>query len=643
MLFGRLTFNDIPYKEPIVCFTFFLLFITFSLVIFYISYKNKWKYIWKNWLTSFDHKKIGIMYILLSILMLIRGFVDALMMRFQQFLSSNKIGSFLSSHHYNQVMTAHGVIMIIFMATPLLIGLMNFIIPLQIGSRDLAFPFLNSLSFWIFVSSFFLVNTSLFVGEFSNTGWSGYPPLSERYYNPGVGVDYWIWSIQLASISTTLSSINFIITILFMRAPFIKIMKMTVFTWTVLCSNILSLISFPILSSSVLLLTLDRYLGTYFFTNNMGGNPMMYINLFWAWGHPEVYILILPAFGIFSEVVSTFCKKQIFGYLSLVLATISITILSFLVWLHHFFTMGASANVNSIFGIMTMIIAIPTGIKIFNWIFTMYKGYITFSNPMLWTIAFIITFSIGGVAGIILSIPSLDYVLHNSLFLVAHFHTVIIGGVVFSCFAGLTYWFPKIFGIILDEFYGKISFSFWVIGFYVSFLPLYILGFMGMTRRLSQNIDYSFHVPLTFSFFGVILIFLGVVFQVIQILVSLKNRNYKNLDINDPWDGRTLEWYTLSPPPSYNFERFSKIKSSIDIFWEVKKNKKNISNNKNLKIKLHNGSCVGFLFSIFLFFLCFSFVWYIWWLSLLSFLFIFSIFVFLLLFYKDKYYYIKFK
>ncbi len=442
-MFGKLTLEAIPYHDPIIMGAVGAMILGGLALFAALTYFGKWKWLWTEWLTSVDHKKIGVMYIIVAMLMLLRGFADAIMMRMHMAAVSAGTEGFLPPHHYDQIFTAHGVIMIFFMAMPFMVGLMNIVVPLQIGARDVAYPFLNSLSFWLFVVGVALMNISLGVGEFAQTGWLAYPPLSGKQFSPGVGVDYWIWSLQISGIGTLLTGVNFFVTILKMRAPGMKMMQMPVFTWTALCTNVLIIISFPILTATVALLTLDRYLGTHFFTNEMGGNQMMYVNLIWAWGHPEVYILILPAFGIFSEVVATFCKKRLFGYTSLVWATAAITILSFIVWLHHFFTMGAGANVNAFFGIATMIISIPTGVKIFNWLFTMYRGRIQFSVPILWTLGFLVTFTLGGMTGVLLAVPGADFVLHNSLFLIAHFHNVIIGGVVFGYLAGFNYWFPK--------------------------------------------------------------------------------------------------------------------------------------------------------------------------------------------------------
>uniref|UniRef100_A0A3B0MNY0 Cytochrome bo(3) ubiquinol oxidase subunit 1 n=1 Tax=Arsenophonus endosymbiont of Trialeurodes vaporariorum TaxID=235567 RepID=A0A3B0MNY0_9GAMM len=500
-----------------------------------------------------------------------------------------------------------------------MVGLINLVVPLQIGARDVAFPFLNSLSLWLFVVGVILINLSLGVGEFAQTGWLTYPPLSGKEYNPGVGVDYWIWSLQISGIGTTLTGINFFATILRMRAPGMSMMKMPVFTWTALCTNVLIIAAFPILTVTIALLTLDRYLGTHFFTNDMGGNMMMYINLVWVWGHPEVYILVLPVFGVFSEVTATFCKKRLFGYTSLVWATIVITVMSFVVWLHHFFTMGCGANVNAFFGIATMIIAIPTGVKIFNWLFTMYHGRIEFKTPMLWTIGFIVTFSIGGMTGVLLAVPCANFVLHNSVFLIAHFHNVIIGGVVFGCFAGMIYWFPKAFGFTLNEKWGVRAFWFWISGFFIAFMPLYILGFMGMTRRLSQNIDPQYHPMLMVASLGAALIAIGILCQVIQIIVSILDR-HKNRDFSgDPWDGRTLEWSTSSPAPFYNFAKEPQI-DTRDAWWDMKE--KGIAYQQPTKyepIHMPQNTAAGIIISAFCLIFGFAMVWHMWWLAIIGF------------------------
>ncbi|MBC8951664.1 cytochrome o ubiquinol oxidase subunit I [Xenorhabdus sp. PB62.4] len=618
-MWGKLTLDAIPLHEPIIVVTLLGILLGGLAVAGSLTYFRKWKWLWSEWLTSVDHKKIGVMYIVVAMVMMVRGFADAIMMRGQQALASAGEAGFLPPHHYDQIFTAHGVIMIFFMAMPFVVGLMNIVVPLQIGARDVAFPFLNSLSFWLFVVGVALINISLGVGEFAQTGWLAYPPLSGLEYNSGVGVDYWIWSLQLSGVGTLLTGVNFFVTILRMRAPGMSMMKLPVFTWASLCTNVLIIAAFPILTVTIALLTLDRYLGTHFFTNDMGGNMMMYINLIWAWGHPEVYILVLPVFGIFSEVTATFSKKRLFGYTSLVWATIVITILSFIVWLHHFFTMGSGANVNAFFGIATMIISIPTGVKIFNWLFTMYRGRIEFKTPMLWTVGFLVTFSIGGMTGVLLAVPGANFVLHNSLFLIAHFHNVIIGGVVFGCFAGTTYWFPKAFGFTLNEKWGVRAFWFWITGFFVAFMPLYALGFMGMTRRLSQDINPEFHPLLVVAAGGVVLIALGILCQVIQFYVSIRDRN-QNLDLTgDPWGGRTLEWSTSSPPPFYNFAEVPHIQTR-DAWWDMKEKGTEYKRPaKYEEIHMPRNTGAGVIISAFCLVFGFAMIWHIWWMAIASF------------------------
>ena len=569
LIFGRLSLEALPLHEPILVGTFAMVVLGGLFVLAMMTKYKLWGPFWRDWVTSIDHKKIGIMYIVLGLVMLLRGFADAIMMRAQQAIAFGDDTGFLPPHHYDQIFTAHGVIMIFFVAMPLITGFMNYVVPLQIGARDVAFPFLNNFSFWMTTGGAVLVMMSLFIGEFARTGWLAYPPLSGLLASPGVGVDYYIWSLQVAGVGTTLSGINLIATIIKMRAPGMTMMKMPVFTWTSLCSNILIVASFPILTAALALLSLDRYAGTNFFTTDLGGNAMMYVNLIWIWGHPEVYILVLPAFGIFSEVVSTFSRKRLFGYASMVYATVVITILSYLVWLHHFFTMGSGASVNSFFGITTMIISIPTGAKIFNWLFTMYRGRIKFEVPMYWTVGFMVTFVIGGMTGVLLAVPPADFVLHNSLFLIAHFHNVIIGGVLFGLFAGIVFWFPKAFGYKLDPFWGKCSFWFWQIGFFFAFMPLYVLGLMGVTRRMSHFDDPSLQIWFQVAAFGALLIAAGIGCFLIQLVVSfLKREQLRDVD-GDPWNGRTLEWSTSSPPPQYNFA-FTPVVHDHDAWHDMK-------------------------------------------------------------------------
>lgn len=613
-IFGRLTLESFPIHEPIIVGTFAAVALGGAALLCAISYYRLWGYLWREWFTSVDHKKVGIMYMVLGVVMLLRGFADAVMMRGQQAIAFGASHGYLNAHHYDQIFTAHGVIMIFFVAMPLITGLMNYIIPLQIGARDVSFPFLNNLSFWMTASGAAVVMVSLFVGEFARTGWLAMPPLSGLDASPDTGVDYYIWALQVAGVGTTLSGINLIATIVKMRAPGMTMMKLPVFCWTSLCSNILIVASFPVLTATLALLSLDRYVGTNFFTNVHGGNPMMYVNLIWIWGHPEVYILILPAFGIFSEVVSTFSGKRLFGYTSMVYATVVITILSYLVWLHHFFTMGSGAAVNSFFGITTMVISIPTGAKIFNWLFTMYRGRIRFELPMMWSIAFMLTFVIGGMTGVLLAVPPADFVLHNSLFLVAHFHNVIIGGVLFGLFAGINYWFPKAFGFRLHEGWGKLSFWSWVIGFWVAFAPLYVLGLMGVTRRLRHFTDPSLQIWFVIAAIGVAIIAVGVLAFLIQIAVSIWKRAELRDLTGDPWDGRTLEWSTASPPPHYNFA-LTPVTYDLDAWYEMKRMGAVRPTTGFRPIHMPKNTGTGVILATLSFAFAFGMIWYMWWLA----------------------------
>jgi len=611
LIFGRLTWDAIPLHEPILLATFIGVALGGVALLGAITRFGLWGTLWRDWITSIDHKKIGIMYIILGLVMLLRGFSDAIMMRAQQAFAFGAEPGFLPPHHYDQIFTAHGVIMIFFVAMPLVTGLMNFVVPLQIGARDVSFPFLNNFSFWMTTFGAGLTMASLFVGEFARTGWLAYPPLSGIAFSPDVGVDYYIWSLQIAGVGTLLSGVNLIATIVKMRAPGMTLMKMPIFTWTALCTNVLIVAAFPVLTAVLALLSLDRYVGTNFFTNDLGGNAMMYVNLIWIWGHPEVYILILPAFGIFSEVVSTFCGKKLFGYASMVYATVVITILSYLVWLHHFFTMGSGASVNSFFGITTMIISIPTGAKIFNWLFTMYRGRIRFELPMMWTIGFMITFVIGGMTGVLLAVPPADFVLHNSLFLIAHFHNVIIGGVLFGLLAGITYWFPKAFGYKLDPFWGKCSFWFWVIGFYFAFMPLYVLGLMGVTRRMSHFEDPSLQIWFVIAAFGAALIALGIACFIIQLVVSFIRRESLRDTTGDPWNGRTLEWSTASPPPAYNFA-FTPLIRDNDAWHDMKANQYARPKDGFIPIHMPSNTWAGFVIAALSAVCGFALIWHMW-------------------------------
>ncbi len=613
-MLGNLSLSVIPFDQPIIIGAVAFMILGGLAVVGGLTYFAKWKWLWTEYLTSVDHKKIGVMYIVIALVMLLRGFVDAVMMRTQLALSYGPDHGYLPAHHYDQVFSAHGVIMIFFVAMPFVIGLMNIVVPLQIGARDVAFPFLNSISLWLTTAAVVLVNLSLFIGEFAMTGWTAYPPLSELPYSPGVGVDYYIWALQIGGVGSLLTGVNFFVTIIKMRAPGMKLMNMPIFCWTALCANMLILGAFPILTVTLALLGLDRYVGMHFFTNDQGGEPMLYVNLFWAWGHPEVYILILPAFGVFSEVAATFSGKRLFGYVSMVWATLAITVLSFIVWLHHFFTMGAGADVNTFFGIATMIIAVPTGVKIFNWLFTMYRGRVRFATPMLWTIGFIVTFTIGGMSGVLMAMPGADFLLHNSLFLIAHFHNVIIGGVLFGAFAGFAYWFPKATGFTLDERIGKAAFWCWLIGFYVAFMPLYVLGFMGMTRRLDHYDNPAWRPWLAVAALGVAIVALGIFFQILQIVVSVRNRAKNRDATGDPWNGRSLEWATASPPPFYNFAEVPVV-TGRDAFTTIKEQGGPARPAQFEDIHMPRNTAAGVFVGGFSLILGFALIWHIWWMA----------------------------
>ncbi|HEX4050717.1 MAG TPA: cbb3-type cytochrome c oxidase subunit I [Steroidobacteraceae bacterium] len=620
-LLGQLSWQAIPFDEPLPLVAGAVVMLCVAAVLLWIWLKGYMPYLWHEWLTSVDHKRIGVMYCTLALVMLLRGFIDAIMMRAQQAMAFHAAG-YLPASHFDQIFSAHGTIMIFFMAMPFMIGLMNLVVPLQLGVRDVAFPTLNSVSFWLTAAGALLVNLSLVVGSFSRTGWLPYPPLSELTYSPDVGVDYYCWAIEISGIGTLMTGINFVTTILKLRAPGMHYTRMPMFCWTALASNLLIVAAFPILTVSLALLLLDRYAGFHFFTNTGGGNAMMFMNLIWAWGHPEVYILILPAFGVYSEVVSTFSGKPLFGYRSMVIATMAICLISFMVWLHHFFTMGAGADVNAFFGIASMIIAVPTGVKIFNWLFTMYGGRVRFSAAMLWSLGFMVSFVIGGMTGVMLAEPTADFELHNSLFLVAHFHNVIITGVLFGAFAGYSYWFPKAFGFVLDERLGKWAFWLWLIGFWVAWAPGYVLGLEGMTRRLQRYDVAAWRPWLLLAAVGVLIILAAIVVQVAQLVVSIRTRARRRDLTGDPWNGRNLEWSIASPPPPFNYAVLPHVEKQ-EPYWDMKQRALEAGHLQTPEpgyspIEMPRNSPTGFICAFFAVVTGFALIWRIWWLVALG-------------------------
>ena len=628
-MLGKLDWAAIPFDQPIPLLAGAMVIAVALGVLILVVVKGWVPYLWREWITSVDHKRIGVMYVALGAVMLLRGFVDALMIRSQQTLAFRAAG-YLPPEHFDQIFSAHGTIMIFFAAMPLMIGLMNFVVPLQLGVRDVAFPTLNSVGFWLTATGALLVNISLVIGEFARTGWLPIPPLSELRYSPGVGVDYYLWALQISGLGTLMTGVNLVTTILKMRAPGMSYLRMPMFCWTALASNLLIVAAFPILTATLAMLLLDRYLGFHFFTNSAGGNMMMFVNLIWAWGHPEVYILVLPGFGVFSEVVSTFSSKPLFGYRSMVAATMAICIIAFMVWLHHFFTMGAGPDVNAVFGIATMIIAVPTGVKVFNWLFTMYGGRVQFTTPMLWSVAFMVTFVVGGMTGVLLAIPPADFLLHNSMFLVAHFHNVIISGVLFAGFAGITYWFPKAFGFRLHEGWGKAAFWLSLLGFIVVFVPLYGAGLDGMTRRL-QHYDVAEWRPWVLAAgFGTLIMMAGAACQVMQIVVSIMHRDRLRDLTGDPWDGRSLEWSTPSPPPPFNFAVLPNV-SGEEPYWSIKQRAREetapSAEPDYEAIEIPRNSPTGFVCAFFGTLMGFAMIWHIWWLCGAGFVGAYAVFV----------------
>jgi cytochrome o ubiquinol oxidase subunit 1 len=607
---GKLDASALPHEMFMIGGAVSIVVMLLSLAAF-ITYKKRWTWLWKEWLTTVDPKKIGIMYFIVGGIMLVRGGMDAIMIWLQQALAGSGEG-YLSAQHFQEIFTAHGNIMVFFVAMGLIFGFINYIVPLQIGARDLASPFMNTLGFWLYVAGVIMINMFfIFGGEYAATGWLAVAPLSGKEFSPGVGMDYWIWSLQISGIGTTLGGINFIMTILKMRAKGMSLMKMPPFTWGSLCSMVMVVSVFPLLTMTIFLLFFDRYLGTHFFTTDGGGNPMMYTNLIWMWGHPEVYIIMLPSFGAFTEIVSTFSRKRVAFYKSNIIAMIAVANISLVVWLHHFFTMGAGANVNSAFGVATILISIPTSALVISWIATMYKGRVRFKSPMIWLMGFMTVFGIGGVTGVLLGIPPVDFQLHNSLFLVAHFHSTAVGGVLFGIFAALSYWFPKMFGFRLNERLGRYAAWTWIVGFFVAFTPLYILGLMGATRRLNTYDPSSGYQPFfIMALIGGLIITAGVVLQIIQIIASIMQRKQLADTTGDPWDARSLEWSLPSPPQPYNFATIPEVHDR-DAFWEMKQNGR--PNIPQQDVHMPKSTAAGIYISAFAFLIGFGFVWEIIW------------------------------
>ncbi|MBG6075164.1 cbb3-type cytochrome c oxidase subunit I [Polaromonas sp. CG_9.11] len=617
-VFGNLGYDALPFYSLLASVAAGMVVLGALTVVGLVTRYGKWRYVWSEWLTSLDHKRIGIMYVVLAMVMLSRALVEAVLIRLQQAVAINAPG-FLEPEHFAQLFSTHGTVMIFFVAMPFLTGLINYVMPLQIGARDVAFPLLNSISLGLTASGAALVMVALVVGRFSTGGWTGYPPFTGIEFSPGVGPDYWIWAVSLTSLGTTMTGINFAVTIYKNRAPGMQLFRMPLFCWTALCTSILMLFAMPPLTVATAMLALDRYLGMHFFTNDMGGNIMNYANLFWLFGHPEVYILILPAFGVYSEVIPVFATKRLYGYVSLVYATMAIAVLSFTVWLHHFFTMGQTANMNAAFGIATMTIGIPTGVKVYDWILTMFRGRIRFTVPMLYAQMFIVTFVLGGMTGIMLATPPLDYVVHNTVFLVAHFHNMLIPGLLFGMLAGYQFWFPKAFGFRLDETWGRIGFVCWSAGFYLAFMPLYVLGVQGMPRRSQALFESAYRPWLLVAAVGALVLFCGLASLFIQLWVSIRRRDQNRVAAGDPWDGRGLEWSVAAPPPAYNFAVLPEI-SGRDAFWQSKlRAQAYVPAAHYADIELPKNSAIGAAIAVAGTACGFGLVWHIWWLAILGF------------------------
>ena len=633
--FGRLTLDQIPYTNLIVLFAFVFAASVGLGILGLLTYYRLWGVAWRDWLTSVDHKKIGIMYGVVGTVLLFRGFVDAIMMRTQQVMAAgpNSPGylgaehGYLPPYHYDQIYGSHGTIMLIFAATPILAGFMNYFVPLQIGARDMAFPYLNALAFWMTAVGAGLTMLSLFLGDFSHAGWVGLAPLTELPYSPDVGVDYWNWAIQIASVGTTLGAVNIIATIIKMRAPGMTWGRLPLFVWTSLTTNVIGLTAFPVLGVALTLLSLDRYIGTHFYTTGFGGNFMLYTDLFWIWGHPEVYFLILPAWGIMSEIIPVFSEKRLFGYPVMVAATVSIGCISWTVWLHHFFTMGAGPWVNAFYSVSTMVVAIPTGVKVFDWAFTMYRGRLTFTTPMLWAVSSIFMLLIGGWTGMMLAIPAVNYLTHNGVFVIAHFHCMVMV-TVFSILGGVAFWFPKMFGFKLDEPTGKLVFWLFITGTFIVFTAMFVLGLTGMPRRLAYVPYASWWPLLVVEEIGIFFDIAALVAWAWHIYVSIRDRELNRVD-RDAWNtGRSLEWLTHSPVPVYNFAVIPQINARDEWAWRREHDLENVGPEHYEDIEMPLNTPVPMFIGAATAIFGFAMIWRIWWLALFGLALIFAIVIF---------------
>lgn len=628
-IFGRLALNELPFwpaimhptlsniVNDVIASSAALIFLAGAIVVVgLITYFHKWRYLWTEWLTSVDHKRIGIMYIALALVMLARGVIEGVLMRSQQ--AAGLGGGFLSPEHFGELFSTHGTIMIFFMAMPFLTGLINLVMPLQIGARDVSFPTMNSISLGLTVAGAMLIMISLVVGHFSTGGWSGYPPYTELRFQPGVGPDYWIWAVSVTGLGTMLSGINFAVTIYKRRAPGMKLLRMPLFTWAALCTAIIMIFAMPPLTVATALLACDRYLGFHFFTNGHGGNMMNFANIFWLFGHPEVYLVVLPSFGIFSEVIPAFSGKKVFGYTTLALATIAIAFLSFLVWLHHFFTMGNTASMNETFGIASMMIGIPTGVKIYDWMATMFRGRIRFTPAMVYCLGFIMLFTLGGLTGVILANPSIDYQVHNTVFLVAHFHNVLIPGTLFGLLAGYNYWFPKAFGFRLNERWGMASALCWIFGFMLAFFPLYGMGLLGFPRRTVAYFNPIYNPYMYVAEFGALVILAGLACIFIQLAVSIMQRDQNRVPAGDPWDASSLEWSIAAPAPEYNFPVLPEV-TARDAFMVAKEHHAAyLPPDRFTDIEVPKNSPMGMIMCVMGTLVTFGLVWHVWWLVVVA-------------------------